>query len=162
ADIVQGLYKESDIRWCVTVPAIWDPYTRELMFKAAVAAKLPDDPDRLFLAQEPAAAALYCLAKGEARLRAPGTHFMVVDAGGGTVDITSYLVDDTGRLSELARPSGTKRGSEYLNNAFLRQELGKALGPERLMSLARDQRSALTAVLDRFEQEKLSFSPESK
>ena len=161
ADILQGLYKESDIRWCVTVPAIWDQYTRQLMYSAAVAAGLPDDPDRLFLAQEPAAAALYCLAKGEERLRAADTRLMVIDAGGGTVDITSYLVHADGGLSELARPSGTKKGSEYLNQAFMQRELSQALGPERLMSIARTQRTALSSVLDGFEQEKLSFSADS-
>ena len=53
-------------------------------------AGLPDDPDRLLLAREPTAAALYCVAKGELLLTEAGTRFMVVDCGGGTVDITAY------------------------------------------------------------------------
>ena len=54
--IIRGVYEEDDIRWCVTVPAVWDKYTRDLMFRAAVEAGLPDDAERLLLVQEPAAA----------------------------------------------------------------------------------------------------------
>ena len=75
------------------------------MFKAAVEAGLPDDRDRLLLAREPAVAALYCKAKGEAVLGTAGTRFLVVDAGGGTVDITAYQVAPDGRLTSSPRRS---------------------------------------------------------
>jgi hypothetical protein len=162
ADILQGVYRESDIRWCVTVPAIWDSYTTEMMYQAAVDAGLPDDPDRLLLAREPAAAALYCVATGEDRLRQAGTPFMVVDAGGGTVDIASYLTGPQGQLSVLASPQGSKVGSEYLNQRFMERALTRELGPDHMIWLRDNRRAELAALMDSFEQQKLSFEVDSR
>lgn len=159
--ITRGAYQESDIRWCLTVPAIWDQYTRDMMFKAAVQAGLPNDPECLLLAQEPAAAALYCAAKGETVLSTPGTRFLVVDAGGGTVDITSYEVADDGRLNELASATGAKTGSDYLNEAFMNEVLVGRFGLRAISRILRDQRSAIAGTIDAWERAKRSFSPDS-
>jgi molecular chaperone DnaK (HSP70) len=159
--ITAGPYVESDIRWCVTVPAIWDGYTRDLMRKAAVAAGLPDDPERLLLAREPTAAALYCVAKGERLLTTAGTRFMVVDAGGGTIDITSYQVKGDGRLDELGLPTGAKSGSEYLNREFTDQVLAEHFGPDFFRLLVSEHRQMLYPLLAAWERVKRSFSTAS-
>jgi molecular chaperone DnaK (HSP70) len=114
-----GAYTADEIAWCITVPAIWEEYTKDLMLKAARSAGLPSDDDRLQLALEPEAAALYCIVKGDKALTVPGCRFLVIDAGGGTVDITSYQVERGPRLSQLATPTGDKAGSEYLNKFFI-------------------------------------------
>jgi hypothetical protein len=157
--IMEGGYEESDIRWCLTVPAMWDPYTKDLMHKAAVAAGLPDDPDRLLLAQEPAAAALYCAAKGETVLQTPGTRFMVVDAGGGTVDITSYQVALDGRLNELGPAKGAATGSDFINRAFFDKVLKGELGGAVLGRLLNERRSAVAETIDAWERAKRAFTP---
>ncbi|MCT9933454.1 Hsp70 family protein [Planotetraspora sp. A-T 1434] len=123
-----GIYTEDDIRWCITVPAIWDDYTTDLMYAAAVQAGLPDDRERLLLSPEPEAAALYCIVKGEEALQRPGQVFMVVDAGGGTIDITSYRVEPGRKLSQLAAANGNKAGSEYLNRFFVTEVLCDRFG----------------------------------
>ena len=158
--ITRGAYEESDIRWCVTVPAIWDQYTRDLMFKAAVEAGLPDDPDRLLLAQEPAAAALYCAAKGETILSTPGTRFLVVDAGGGTVDITSYQVADDGRLNELTPATGACTGSDFINEAFMEEVLAEQFGVGTIERILDEQRGAIAGTMDAWERAKRAFSPD--
>lgn len=160
--ITAGPYIESDIRWCVTVPAIWDGYTRDLMRKAAVEAGLPDDPDRLILAREPTAAALYCVAKGEQLLSAAGTRFMVIDAGGGTVDITSYQVGGDGRLDELGLPNGAKSGSEYLNRDFMEQVLYPHFGADFFGRLLGAHRQMLYPMMASWELAKRTFSPASQ
>jgi hypothetical protein len=124
-----GAYTERDIAWCITVPAIWDDYTKELMLEAARQAGLPNDDDRLKIALEPEAAALYCIVHGDQALTQPGCRFLVIDAGGGTVDITSYQVDRGPRLSELGTPTGDKAGSEYLNKFFIEDVLCDRFGP---------------------------------
>jgi molecular chaperone DnaK (HSP70) len=159
--ITSGAYEEDDIRWCVTVPAIWDQYTQDLMFKAAVEAGLPDDPGRLVLAQESAAAALYCKAKGDAMLSAPGTRFLVVDAGGGTVDVSCYAVDEDGNLGELASAAGTQTGSEFLNAAFLNSILTERFESGTISRILAERRSAVTDTMDSWERAKRAFSPDS-
>lgn len=159
--ITSGAYEDEDIRWCVTVPAIWDQATQELMFRAAVEAGLPDDPGRLLLAQEPAVAALYCKAKGDVLLSTPGTRFLVVDAGGGTVDVSCYRVDEDGGLVELAPARGTATGSDFLNVAFLEEILAERFGASTIGRIVRERRGAVADTMDSWERAKRSFSPDS-
>jgi hypothetical protein len=103
---VEGLgYGADAVRWCATVPAIWTERQKSIMRRALRLAGLPDDDERVILALEPEAAAHEALLRGYKlnvdagsddgtadSLRAPGARFMVVDAGGGTVDLTAYQV----------------------------------------------------------------------
>jgi molecular chaperone DnaK (HSP70) len=159
--ITSGAYEDGDIRWCVTVPAIWGQYTRDLMFKAAVEAGLPDDPARLLLAQEPAVAALYCKAKGDAMLGTPGTRFLVIDAGGGTVDVSCYQVADGGDLRELAPADGAETGSDFLNVAFLNEILTERFGVGTIGRILAERRGAIADTMDSWERAKRAFSADS-
>jgi molecular chaperone DnaK (HSP70) len=158
--IMRSAYEEDDIRWCLTVPAMWDQYTRDTMFRAAVAAGLPGDPERLLLAQEPAAAALYCAAKGENLISTPGSRFMVIDAGGGTIDITSYQVADDGRLNELAPAAGAFTGADFINRAFMEEVLGGEFGHTTLQRILSERRGAIAGTMDAWERAKRSFAPD--
>ncbi|XP_059821843.1 heat shock 70 kDa protein 12B-like isoform X2 [Hypanus sabinus] len=54
--------EEGEVRWVVTVPAIWKQPARQFMREAAYLADLtsPDCPERLLLVLEPEAASIYC------------------------------------------------------------------------------------------------------
>ena len=51
-----------DIRWVITVPAIWRQQAKQFMREAAYQADIasPRQPDRLVIALEPEAASVYC------------------------------------------------------------------------------------------------------
>lgn len=83
---------ETDVLWVLTVPAIWDDSAKLLMRQAAVAAGLEMEDGQLMLALEPEAASLWCLASGGVSLEKDDV-YMVVDCGGGTVDITVHQVE---------------------------------------------------------------------
>jgi len=72
------------MRYIVTVPAIWTDAAKNLTRRAASQAfGIPDE--KLMLISEPEAAALYCVSMcADAGLN-DGDHFLVCDAGGGTV-----------------------------------------------------------------------------
>ncbi|MEU1201624.1 hypothetical protein ABZ446_36145 [Streptomyces sp. NPDC005813] len=139
-----GDYRTSDIRWCLTVPAIWDEWSMDRMRKAAVAAGLPDDPTRLLLIPEPDAAALYCDVVGtiteevpdrtpRSGLLRPCLRFLVVDCGGGTADLVSYQIEPDGAIEQLCRPSGGPFGAEYTTrgrDGFLLKALASRFGGE--------------------------------
>src|SRR5207244_6271879 len=101
---------EGEILWCLTVPAVESQASRRLMREAAVRAGLigpePSQRGRLLLALEPEAAALECL-HNERELEltglVPGTRFMVIDAGGGTTDLTVHQVGGHGELDEVVQ-----------------------------------------------------------
>jgi hypothetical protein len=91
------------------------------MRRAAFLAGLIQDEssDRLALALEPEAACVACEAENEALRK--GHRFMVLDCGGGTVDITMHLVVEKKpqmQLDEICRPSGGPWGSTFVDAAF--------------------------------------------
>jgi hypothetical protein len=91
------------------------------MRQAAFRAGLIQDEssDRLALALEPEAACVACEAENEALRK--GHRFMVLDCGGGTVDITMHLVAEKKpqmQLDEIRRPSGGPWGSTFVDAEF--------------------------------------------
>ncbi|XP_055927818.1 uncharacterized protein LOC129959051 isoform X1 [Argiope bruennichi] len=156
-----------DVRWVVTVPAIWKQPAKQFMrvaaYKAGIAS--PDYPEQLLIALEPEAASIYCrkmrlhqLVPDETHFHrssfqwktgkeaepktgltirdkdfsssnlsqlgndnsfTSGTRYMVVDCGGGTVDITVHeLLDKQGTLKELQKASGGPYGAIGVDMEF--------------------------------------------
>lgn len=141
-------YDEEDIRWGVTVPAIWTDEQKQAMRDIAIKAGLPAEDGRLILALEPEAAAHYARVSGvnvvggdspdgRGSLMDPGCRFIVVDCGGGTVDLTAYENDSDGRMMEIGLPIGGPYGSEEINRAFRDEHLLDRFGKlEVLQDLA--------------------------
>lgn len=152
---------EDEITWCVTVPAVWTRAEIRRTRRAAEAAGFPA-ADRLRVVYEPEAAALACRFSGVRDPAVDGVashgsfdiangRFMVVDCGGGTVDITSYTVDDDGRLSQVSEISGDLHGSRQLNVAFAADVLGRRFGATSLDSLLRHRNRGFARLIDTWE-----------
>lgn len=75
-------------------------------------------PDRLSLALEPESAGLYCQNTRELCYNKPRRHFTVLDIGGGTLDITSYSIDDKRHICGVDKPDGDGCGGTQVNEAF--------------------------------------------
>ncbi|CAM9661479.1 unnamed protein product [Ascophyllum nodosum] len=125
-DRVSMIAQEDDARlmWVVTVPAIWSNFGKRFMRAASHRAGLiadENDMQGLKLCLEPEAA---CLAVESSNQGIgswhPGDKIMVLDCGGGTIDITSHLVEssDPLQLSELAEPCGGAWGSSIVDSRF--------------------------------------------
>ncbi|MCJ0869166.1 Hsp70 family protein [Streptomyces sp. AP-93] len=166
AQITASGYDEDDIRWCLTVPAIWSDYQKMVMRDAAKNAGMPTEDGRLLLALEPEAAAHHARVCGvqvaspdgetPTDLMTPGARFMVVDCGGGTVDITAYENDPSGRMIEIGRATGGKLGSDYLNRTFEEQLLVSRFGKSEILEdLRRHIPDALMDLTDAWERAKL-------
>ena len=108
-----------EVQWVVTVPAIWADVAKGFMRSAAYKAGLiqVEDSKRLLLALEPESAAI---AADVHKVTKPGDTFMVLDTGGGTVDITmNRLVSSSPlKFDEIAAPSGGPWGSTYVDKQF--------------------------------------------
>lgn len=131
--------KATDIHWVLTVPAIWSDAAKQFMRNAANKAGIPSD--QLTLEIEPEAAAVYCkeLASVKAKeagqedvmkVFEPGSQFMVLDLGGGTVDITVHEVQQDRSLKELIPASGGHWGGTVVDaaiNTFLVQVFGNTV-----------------------------------
>ncbi|XP_052269397.1 heat shock 70 kDa protein 12A-like [Dreissena polymorpha] len=121
-----GDISESEVRWVITVPAIWRDSAKQFMKAAAILAGIP--AKGLVLALEPESAAICCkdmalnnVAGVEGvMLKAfdPGQMYIVLDCGGGTVDTTVHEVQTDGRLKELHAAAGGPWGGKLVNDAF--------------------------------------------
>ena len=87
--------EERNIRYYLTVPAIWNDAGKAATRTAAIQAGfLRDENDnRLTLVSEPEAAALFCAKSGLLNLKV-GDAILIVDCGGGTVDLIAYEVEE--------------------------------------------------------------------
>jgi len=120
----------------LTVPAAWDARGCEVMREAAIAAGMVHSSragdvnwrDRLRIITEPEAAAVHCANLTNVHHLKPSQNFMIVDAGGGTVDLAVYkIIGQMANLeiAEMCARSGANCGSLYLDINF--RELVQAL-----------------------------------
>ena len=127
------------------------------------------NPDKLSLALEPESAAFYSQKVVEEQITsdpskaaiAHPTKYMVLDIGGGTVDITSHVEVDGGVVVENI-PIGNAWGGTQVNEAFskLLQDIVNDPGFEKFLA-SRDQsqsKAILNGIIYReFEDQKLLF-----
>ncbi|MEW5309675.1 MAG: hypothetical protein WDW38_001544 [Sanguina aurantia] len=117
------------IQWCITVPAQWSDASKATVRNAALRAGIISklDSPQLMIILEPEAAALHAKTLRAIEL-AVGDVFMVVDAGGGTVDVTVEEQGGELLLAEMVSAEGAYAGSTYVDRnfeAFYRGEVGE-------------------------------------
>ncbi|KAI0163950.1 hypothetical protein GGR57DRAFT_498034 [Xylariaceae sp. FL1272] len=119
------LIRATPIHVILTVPAIWKGYARQRMQEAATKAGIlghrPAGNTTLSFISEPEAATLATLSELDIRQDfSTGDTFVVLDAGGGTVDIISYKVEKTEPLvvSECVEGDGALCGATFLDEEF--------------------------------------------
>ena len=128
-----SIVNSTPLEFVVTVPAIWSDLAKDKTKKACQKASgLSASQQQVHLVSEPEAAAIYALHGLDPHGLKVGDTIVVVDAGGGTVDLISYTI--TGlkpilEVQEAAPGSGALCGSTFLNMRFAKYLKGK-LGKE--------------------------------
>jgi molecular chaperone DnaK (HSP70) len=121
--------KEDEILWVLTVPAIWSDTAKDFMREVALRAGLikERDSEQLLIALEPEAAALFCTQKKvrifgntkESSLRLnKDEKYIIIDAGGGTIDITAHQVVNGLKLKEITTANGGDWGGIAVDMEF--------------------------------------------
>ncbi|KAL9960020.1 hypothetical protein ACROYT_G033410 [Oculina patagonica] len=161
-------FSANDIQWVLTVPAIWTPKAKQFMREAAYEAGLgsPDNPDQVMIALEPEAAALSCLEKNmsefqsetgcssvEGLLSQPNTHYMVVDIGGGTLDVTVHAIQGDGNIKEIHKVTGGPYGGIKVNQQF-EALLDELFGAQELQKYRKQHPSDWLCLMNEFESKK--------
>ncbi|KAH3840692.1 heat shock 70 kDa protein 12A-like isoform X1 [Dreissena polymorpha] len=156
--------RDNEIRWVLTVPAIWDDAAKQFMREAAEKAGI--DGQALLLALEPEAASMCCkylpVERMETRIEcfSPRSKYLVLDAGGGTVDITVHEVNPDGTLKELHKANGGPWGGTTVDQAFL-DFLSEILGADVLQTFRDGHRDDYIDLLREFETRKRAVKPDS-
>jgi hypothetical protein len=108
------------IDWMVTVPAIWSLEAKNVTKQCAEAAGMGTAAS-LKMISEPEAAAVYALKKLEPHHLQLGHNIVVIDAGGGTVDLVTYEITQlqpTLVVEESSVCTGGKCGGVFVNRVF--------------------------------------------
>ena len=164
----ETLHKEK-IRWILTVPALWNEEHKLFMRKAAVRAGIINDENsfNLLLCLEPEGASIQVREDSEETLKNKITKnsiIVVLDCGGGTVDITinKMLCEPNEKFLSnevLSSTGGCEWGSKYVDEnfeKFLKEFLG-----EKLFAVYQKNASMKIDILDAFELLKKKFNPET-
>ncbi|KAK3577016.1 hypothetical protein CHS0354_003079 [Potamilus streckersoni] len=158
---IPGIVLE-DVHFVLTVPAIWDDKAKQYMRNAAVNAGISND--QLSIALEPEAAAVWCQqlellkmfepdSPSSERLFTPGMRYMVVDLGGGTIDIAVHEIRQDGSMGKLYKASGGPWGGTCVDEMFL-NFIGKIVGQDVLKTFVRKHTSDYFDLLREFETKK--------
>ncbi|GES97278.1 hypothetical protein GLOIN_2v1788280 [Rhizophagus clarus] len=125
----------------ITVPAEYSERDKAIMRECACNAGIiiEKESKNLQFTTEPEAAAIYCMENNLKvnDLNTPGTTFMIVDCGGGTVDLTTRKLLDDKQLGEVTERAGDFCGSTFVDKEFLKA-LRKILG-DHAIELLRDK-----------------------
>ncbi|CAG8527325.1 9812_t:CDS:2 [Ambispora leptoticha] len=128
-----GLIYYQHVRIVLTVPVEYDEKIRFIMRQCAYDAELilTLESENLEFTTEPEAAAIYCLGNLNEHPLKVGDSFLVVDCGGGTIDLTIRTLLPNSRLSELTESTGDFCGSTYIDKEF-KKFLGAKIGKSAL------------------------------
>ncbi|KAL7746261.1 hypothetical protein RI367_008402 [Sorochytrium milnesiophthora] len=147
--------------WCFTIPVNWKADALEVMREAAYEAGMIESvhSELLKFCEEPEAAALTCLEDSNVKL-SPGQSFLVVDAGGGTVDLFLCRVGGNSQLDEITVGEGDFCGASFVDARFLRflqENLGDEAFEELTMSSSAKMSRAWGDMESNWESKKRSF-----
>eukprot|EP01084_Bolivina_argentea_P185288 319533_1 len=133
-----GKVRDMEIQWILTVPAIWNDYAENQMREWAIAASLIDKniENQLMIVFEPDCASLaiqHKIARAKSKqvddesdeshfakyTFSKGQKYILIDAGGGTVDIAFHEILGDFGVKECHHPSGGPWGSCYIDDEFI-------------------------------------------
>ena len=148
-------YSKDDIKWVITTPAIWDEAGKQLTREAAIEAGMND----VTIALEPEAASLtvYKDTSISEENKGVGNIFMLIDAGGYTVDITiNKIMDKRGNIKQLSPPYGGALGSMNINNDIV-DIIEQIYGKEYIEEVKEKNYGIWKKTLDSIEIKKRNF-----
>ncbi|XP_071120953.1 heat shock 70 kDa protein 12A-like [Mytilus edulis] len=158
-------FKMHDIKWVLTVPAIWSDAAKEFMKESATKAGIPTH--QLYLALEPEAASIFgqYFTSNEVEKSAvgkfiakTGTKFMVADLGGGTADIIVQEKLENGHLKELHHASGNDCGGTSVDRSYL-QIFEEIMGAKTVTKLQKEDPLTFLDLCREFEVLKRTINP---
>ncbi|CAG8440520.1 uncharacterized protein OCT59_009835 [Rhizophagus irregularis] len=141
----------SQVLIVLTVPVEFDDNAIAIMRDCAFNANLIKERDSRYLLfiTEPAAAAIHCLNSSEKNKLKPEDSFIVVDCGGGAVNLTSHKLLEDNKISELTESTSGNCGSSLIDKKFV-EFLGRKLGSSTIESLEKNHYNILQYIVQEF------------
>ena len=142
---IKPLLNNENCKYVITVPAIWDFKSKQIMIDAAKNSGLFNEGDNegTFFALEPEAASIYYnsdYVSYETTINL-GLPFILCDMGSGTVDIIvqqKIKSENEIQFEELYPPTGGNDGSNRINELFIEKVIFKLFGKKSYDSMKKD------------------------
>ncbi|XP_052095503.1 heat shock 70 kDa protein 12A-like isoform X1 [Mytilus californianus] len=159
--------REDKIKWIITVPAIWNDSCKQFMRESATEAGIPGDQCTLVFEPEAASvcARFLQVEKTENEQHTiilktfqPGTKILVVDAGGGTVDISAQEVLPDNCLNIIHKVRGGDYGGNSVNMAY-RSMLVRLFSGPCILAFKKNHPIDYMDMMRSFEGKKKTFKP---
>ncbi|GES81265.1 hypothetical protein GLOIN_2v1030945 [Rhizophagus clarus] len=120
----QGIIFFEHVLLIISIPAEFDDRAKDTMRKCLHNAGLTNskESNKVEFTTEPEAAAIYCMRniKEQNETILINASFMIVDCGGGTVDLTTRKLLQNERLSEITERTGDFCGGSYVDREFIK------------------------------------------
>ena len=139
--------EKEDIKWVVSIPAIWEEKSQQIMINASDKAGLINKNTdlSLFLALEPEVAGIYYCSPLYSSLNDDhmnsGKPYIICDIGAGTVDICTHrkvMNNNNLELIEEYPPLGGDYGGNYINEEFIKKFIIEIFGEKYVKQLQND------------------------
>ena len=140
----------NDIRWIITVPPLWDIKGKKSMEQAAKKAGMVN----LEVVLEPEAASLAIFNEDNPKIKKfiqPGKKFLIVDAGGYTIDFSANKILENNNLEQLMIPASIVNGSSILNEKIF-DLVKKFIGQEKVNKVYKTEYSIIKKLLVQIEE----------
>eukprot|EP01083_Nonionella_stella_P100971 285585_1 len=114
--------KDDEIQWIVTVPAIWTESSKNKMKQWFIKSGLmhKQNANQCKIVYEPDCAALAIHHDPTIPKPSINDRYILVDAGGGTVDVACHTITQNGHCTEFHSASGDKWGGSYIDSEYIK------------------------------------------
>ncbi|PKY62189.1 hypothetical protein RhiirA4_449966, partial [Rhizophagus irregularis] len=137
----------------ISIPAEFDDRAKDTMRKCLHNAGLTNskESNKVEFTTEPEAAAIYCMRnlEGQNETIPINASFMVVDCGGGTVDLTTRKLLRDNKLSEITERTGDFCGGSYVDREFIKF-LSRRLGKSTINLLKENNYGQMQYMIQQF------------
>lgn len=157
--------KMNDIKWILTVPALWDEQGKNYMKEIACKALLKEisckniDNDKIQIALESEAASLAILYNENIKNKlTKGKSFLLVDAGGYTVDLSANeIIDNNYNLKQISISKSFAFGSNLINEKII-DIIEHIYGKDRIDNTKNDKYSDWEEIINQIEKKKIKIN----
>ena len=151
------LKNNNNIKWVLTVPPLWDDKAKSFMKEVSFQAGMINSD----IALEPEAASLSIFYDNNINREkynlTKGNSFILVDAGGYTVDISANkILDDNDNLEQIILPKSFVLGS-YLINKHIIEIIEYVYGKDLIEKIIKNDYDKWEKLLDSIEEQKIGL-----
>ena len=142
----------NDIKWILAVPPLWDDKGKNFMKRVAIKAGMINT--EIALEPEVASLSIFHDKNIKKKFLQKGKTFLIVDAGGYTVDISANkIIDNNNNLEQLLKPTSDTFGSNLINEKIV-EILGVVYGKEKIEDIKNKEYDSWEKTLDEIEEKK--------